>query len=107
DKLALSRRATDFNHFAFGIDDQGDLSAAGEKVLQAVVYLGAGVVGGENLDRQVRRAGKEASLGRLKAQTFQPGLGNEGHIRGAAVSVKHPKARAGVEHSAETVVRYK
>src|SRR3989442_14856429 len=77
DKLALGRRATDFNGFVFGIDDPGDLSAAGEKVFQALVYLGAGVVGGGNLDRQVRRTGKEAALGRVKTQAFQPGLGNE------------------------------
>src|SRR5438132_10612053 len=45
DERALRRRVTDFNGFVFGINDPGDLSAAGEKVFQAVVYLGAGVVG--------------------------------------------------------------
>ena len=84
EQLALARRITDFNTLVVGIDNPGDLRAAGEKVAEPLVNLRPGIGWGEHLNGEIGRAGEKFLCGGFETEADESCLGNERNVRGAA-----------------------
>ena len=96
-KVAPVGGVADLDALGVGIDNPGDLGAAGEKVLEALVDLFAGVARGENFNCQVRCAGEEVSGVAFDAKGLESLAADKRNIGRAAVAIVHPEACAAVE----------
>src|SRR5262249_27065455 len=81
----------------------GNLSATSEKILEASLNFGTGIVRRKDLNCQIGSTGEKFAGRGLKAQFLETPLWNEGNIRRAAVAALHPEASAGIEHNAKPV----
>jgi len=77
EQLALVESVTALNGFGIGIDYPGNLRAAPEIVFEPLVDFGAGVIGREDLHREVGCGREEFPRGPLKTHADQPFFGYE------------------------------
>ena len=101
EQAAIGRGLADFDQLASRVNDPREAGAAGKEILEPLVQLPAARRGREDLDGEVGGALVEPRRG--TAETLEPGPGDKGDVRGAAVPALHPEAGARIPDRTQAV----